>query len=117
MGGYINVARSRYNFETGLPAVEDQVEHQPSYGAMEQHVLKRKHRVHRPAKLVGTSPPVNASNVGRLAADLVSRARTDLQWYQSTNDTHPTIPLWWGTDWGFSIDAHIEFVNMDQIVQ
>ena len=98
--------------ESGLPA-DDISAGQPE---LQEHVLKRKHQVHRPRKLVGASPPVNSSNVARLAADLVNRSRTNTQWYQSTNASRPTIALWWGTDWGFSIDAHIEFENMDKIV-
>ena len=112
--GY-NELNTHFNFEIGLPAdgLEEGSAAGPRY---EEHVLKRKHQVHRPKKLISSSPPVNSSNIASISAALVERARTNTQWYQSTNKSRPTIMLPWGTDWGFSIDAHIEFDNMDKVV-
>eukprot|EP01050_Picozoa_sp_SAG11_P005562 SAG11_NODE_397_length_9785_cov_3.709581_6_plen_284_part_00 len=106
-----NFAGHGYEFEGGLPA--DSVSAEAN--RYEYHVLKQKHSL-KPKKLIGVSPPVNSSDVARLSTDLVGRARINTQWYQSTNKTRPTIMLPWGTDWGFSNDAHIEFENMDKIV-
>ena len=97
-------------WESGLPALL------LAAGATEEQVHHHHRRKFRAPPTLSTSPPVNASNVARLSADLVNRSRTNTQWYQSTNASRPTTALWWGTDWGFSIDAHIEFENMDKIV-
>ena len=65
-----------------------------------------------------TSPPVNGSNVARLAADLVRRARNRTLFYHTSgSEQRPTVMIMWGGDWTFSEDAGIEFRNMDQIVQ
>ena len=110
-----------FDFETGLPADAERADLQVGTAPepphqqrtmYEEHVLKRKHQSHRPKKLITSSPPVNDSNIASVSKALVERARTNTQWFQSTNASRPTIMLPWGTDWGFSEDAHIEFDNM-----
>ena len=96
-------------WESGLPALL------LAAGATEEQVHHHHQRKFQRPPTLSTSPPVNASNVARLSADLVNRSRTNTQWYQATG-AKPTIMIPWGGDWTFSEDAHIMFNNMDQIL-
>ena len=80
--------------------------------AMTQQHLRRKFKA-TPDSFQG-SPPVNASNVARLAADLVRKGFNQTFFYQASARLVTMIP--WGGDWTFSEDAHTNFKNMDQIV-
>ena len=91
-------------------------EHEERLHAMLHEHHQRKFGTPAPALPLSTSPPVNDSNIGRLSADLVRRARNNTQWFQPTSEIRPTIMLPWGSDWAFSEDAHINFRNMDKIV-
>lgn len=113
-----------YQWESGLPAIVAAAargeEGKDANGRLLEHHHRRKFGAPPP---VGTSPPVNSSNIDRLSFDLVNRAKNNTQWFQATNaSSHTnssrgaTIMLPWGSDWSFSEDAHINFKNMDLIV-
>ena len=109
-----------YLWESGLPAIVAE-------GGSSQQQAELHHHHRRKfgsAPQFGTSPPVNASNLPRLAADLVRRARNHTQFYQHTkgntsggDSPPPVVFLPWGGDWTFSSNASKMFENMDKILQ
>ena len=82
-----------YLWESGLPAI---VEAAPWASEAEAEAARSELHSHHQRKFngppLGTSPPVNASNVARLSADLVRRARNNTQFFQPTeNVTRPRV--------------------------
>ena len=91
-----------YQWESGLPAIvaaaargekgtdadgrvlvsDEQEHHQRQMPETLDKHYKRKFQVPPP---VGTSPPVNSSNIERLSLDLVNRAKNNTQWFQNTS--------------------------------
>ena len=115
-----------FRWESGLPAIVEAAAKAVAAGATDSDAvlaealaqLDHHHRRKfggRPAPLT-TAPPVNGSNIDRLSRDLVHYALNNTQFFHPTSSDRPAIMLPWGTDWGFSEDAHINFRNMDKII-
>ena len=92
------------HIHTGLPAVVEAALAELDTSTV--HRLRARKHPRGAIPNLHTSPPVNQSNVARLSADLVRRARNRTLFYRTSgSEQRPTVMLMWGGDWTFSQDA------------